>query len=130
MLNTSKAICFAATTKPEQARKFYGDILGLSLMEDTPFALVYDANGTMLRIQKVREVVVAGYTILGWEVDNISTMVKDLGKKDVRFMRYQGLPQDDAGVWTTPDGSRVAWFKDPAGNTLSLTQFSKNPTNC
>jgi catechol 2,3-dioxygenase-like lactoylglutathione lyase family enzyme len=125
MLTTSKPICFAATTKPQQAKKFYGDTLGLKLVEDTPFALVFDADGTMLRVQKVREVVPAGYTILGWQVDDIGAIVGKLVKEGARFERYDGLPQDDKGIWTTPDGSRVAWFKDPDGNTLSLTEFAK-----
>jgi catechol 2,3-dioxygenase-like lactoylglutathione lyase family enzyme len=126
MLTTSKPICFAATTKPPQAKKFYGDTLGLKLIEDTPFALVFDANGTMLRVQKVREVVPAGYTILGWDVDDVGATVGKLSKEGVGFERYDGLPQDEKGIWTTPDGSRVAWFKDPDGNTLSLTQFAKS----
>ena len=125
MLTTSKPICFAATTKPLQAKEFYRDTLGLKLVEDSPFALVFDANGTMLRVQKVREVVPAGYTILGWEVDDIGTTVGGLSKEGVRFERYDGLPQDEKGIWTAPDGSRVAWFKDLDGNTLSLTQFAK-----
>jgi predicted enzyme related to lactoylglutathione lyase len=124
MLNNSNPICFAATAKPQHAKQFYGVTLGLKLVEDTPFALVYDANGTMLRVQKVQEVFPAGYTILGWAVDNMATAVEGLTKKGIRFERYQGLPQDESGIWTTPDGSRVAWFKDPDGNTLSLTEFA------
>jgi len=87
---------------------------------------VFDANGTMLRVQKVREVVPAGYTILGWDVDDVGATVGKLSKEGVGFERYDGLPQDEKGIWTTPDGSRVAWFKDPDGNTLSLTQFAKS----
>jgi catechol 2,3-dioxygenase-like lactoylglutathione lyase family enzyme len=124
MLAKSKPICFAATTQPIVATKFYREVLGLKLVQDTPFALVFDANGTMLRVQKVQTVVQAGYTVLGWEVADIGASVGELAKKGVRFERYEGLPQDKSGVWTTPDGSKVAWFKDSDGNTLSLTQFS------
>jgi catechol 2,3-dioxygenase-like lactoylglutathione lyase family enzyme len=124
MLTKSKPICFAATTQPEVATKFYRDVLGLKLVQDTPFALVFDAHGTMLRVQKVQSVTPAGYTVLGWEVDDIGASAGGLTKKGVCFERYEGLPQDASGVWTTPDGSKVAWFKDPDGNTLSLTQFA------
>jgi catechol 2,3-dioxygenase-like lactoylglutathione lyase family enzyme len=125
MLTKSKPICFAATTKPAEAKAFYGDTLGLSLVDDGPFALVFNANGTMLRVQKVREIPLAAYTTLGWEVGDIRSTIQRLCKQGVRFERYDGLPQDELGLWTTPDGSKVAWFKDPDGNILSLTEFGK-----
>ena len=125
MLTTSKLIGFAATTNPASARKFYKDILGLSLVEDNPFALVFDANGTMLRVQKVQNHSPAKHTILGWEVDNLDATIQRLVKKGIRFERYDGLSQDALGVWTTPDRSKVAWFKDPDGNILSLTEFRR-----
>jgi catechol 2,3-dioxygenase-like lactoylglutathione lyase family enzyme len=125
MLNKSKIICFAATTKPALAKKFYRDLLGLSLVEDGPFALVFDANGTMLRVQKVGELRPTTHTNLGWEVADIRAAIEQLTRKGVRFERYEGLPQDASGVWTTPNGSQVAWFKDPDGNTLSLTEFRR-----
>jgi catechol 2,3-dioxygenase-like lactoylglutathione lyase family enzyme len=127
MLNKSKLVCFAATTKPAEAKAFYGGILGLSLVEEGPFALVFDANGTMLRVQKVQEIPPAAFTMLGWEVDDIRSTIEGLREKGVRFERYEGLPQDDLGVWTTPDGSKVAWFKDPDGSILSLTEFRRKP---
>jgi predicted enzyme related to lactoylglutathione lyase len=129
MLNNSKLICFAATTKPAVAKAFYGDTLGLSLMEDGPFALVFDANGTMLRVQKVRDLSPVAHTALGWEVGDIRSTIQRLCKQGVRFERYDGLPQDELGLWTTPDGSKVAWFKDPDGNILSLTEFGKKQRN-
>lgn len=127
ILNKSKLICFAATTKPAETKAFYGDTLGLSLVDDGPFALVFDANGTMLRVQKVRQLSPAAYTTLGWEVGDIRSTIKQLNKKGVRFQRYDGVPQDELGVWTTPEGSKVAWFKDPEGNILSLTEFRNKP---
>jgi predicted enzyme related to lactoylglutathione lyase len=126
MLNTAKPICFAATTNPKLAKKFYKDILDLSLVEDTPFALVFDANGTMLRVQKVQEHSPARHTVLGWEVADIATTIREMTKKGVCFERFDGLPQDALGAWTTPDGSKVAWFKDTDGNILSLTQFRRS----
>jgi len=125
MLNTSKLIGFAATTNSERAKQFYRDTLGLRLVEDSPFALVFDANGTMLRVQKVEGLSAARHTVLGWEVDDIVATIKQLAKKGVRFERYDALAQDKLGTWTSPNGSRVAWFKDPDGNILSLTEFRR-----
>jgi catechol 2,3-dioxygenase-like lactoylglutathione lyase family enzyme len=127
MLNQLKLICFVATTKPAEAKAFYGDTLGLSLVEESPFALIFDANRTMLRVQKVRELSPAAFTTLGWKVGDIHSTIRQLSTKGVRFERYDGLPQDELGVWTTPDGSKVAWFKDPDKNILSLTEFWKKP---
>jgi catechol 2,3-dioxygenase-like lactoylglutathione lyase family enzyme len=123
MLNTAKLICFAATTHPEEARTFYADTLGLTLVEESPFAIVFDANGTMLRIQKVRQLAPASHTALGWEVSDIRAAVRQLAERGVGAERFGGLEQDELGLWTTPDGSKVAWFKDPDGNTVSLTEF-------
>jgi catechol 2,3-dioxygenase-like lactoylglutathione lyase family enzyme len=123
LLNRSRLMAFAATAKPEEARRFYREVLGLSLVEEGPFALVFDACGTMLRVQKVEAHAPQPHTTLGWQVDDIRGTMRSLEQRGVRFERYAGLPQDEAGVWTTPDGASVAWFKDPDGNVLSLTQF-------
>jgi catechol 2,3-dioxygenase-like lactoylglutathione lyase family enzyme len=124
MLGNRDLIAFAATADAERAKAFYASILGLRLTEDTPFALVFDAAGTPLRVAKVAEVVPAPYTLLGWSVPDMGEAVRALARKGVVFERYAGMPQDERGVWTTPDGARVAWFKDPDGNVLSLTQFA------
>jgi catechol 2,3-dioxygenase-like lactoylglutathione lyase family enzyme len=123
MLGNSQLIGFAATRHSELATAFYRDVLGLRLIEDSPFAIVFDANGTMLRIQKVQEHVPAKHTTLGWRVDDIRSKIDELSRKGVRFERYDRLPQDERAIWRTPDGAEVAWFKDPDGNTLSLTQW-------
>ena len=123
MLNESRIVCFLATKNPEIAKEFYQDILGLKLIEDTPHALVFDANGTTLRIQKDREHTPAKHTSVGWEVNNIRANIEALLKKDVCFERYEGLRQDELGIWRTLDGAQIAWFKDPDGNILSLTQL-------
>ena len=122
MLSTSKLVGFLATARPADAKRFYEDILELSLLEDGPYALVFSANGTVLRVQKVQAVALAPYTALGWSVSDITATVQNLGNKGVKFQRYEGLPQDDKGIWRTPDGSSVAWFRDPDGNTLSITE--------
>ena len=123
MLNNSKAICFVATKNPAGARKFYEKTLGLSMISDDPFAIVFDANGTMLRVQKVEEFVPAQHTVLGWKVANIRSEIEELTSRGVRFERFEGMQQDDLGIWTSPAGGKIAWFKDVDGNTLSLTQF-------
>jgi catechol 2,3-dioxygenase-like lactoylglutathione lyase family enzyme len=123
MLGNCAVIAFVATTQAERAKTFYRDVLGLRLLGDDPFALVFDANGTMMRIFKVRELTPAPFTVLGWKVAEIRPAVQTLLNRGVSFERYPGMPQDEAGVWTTPEGHQVAWFKDPDGNTLSLTQF-------
>lgn len=123
MLDSAEVICFAATKNSEKAKRFYSDMLALKLIEDNPFALVYNANGTMLRIQKVQEHSPAKHTVLGWHVKDIRAAIKALTNKGVRFERYEPLSQDEFGVWKSPSGALVAWFLDPDGNGLSLTQF-------
>jgi predicted enzyme related to lactoylglutathione lyase len=122
-MRKSKIISFVATQNPASALKFYETALGLTLVNDDPFAMVFDANGTMLRVQKVHELLPAKHTVLGWEVEDICAKTTELTKRGVRFERYDGLGQDEVGVWTSPSGAKVAWFKDPDGNTLSMTQF-------
>ena len=122
-LGKAKLVCFGATASAAKAKAFYGDTLGLRLLEDTPFALVFDAAGTTLRIQKVERVAVAGYTALGWEVADIHAAVSALAKKGIRFQRYDGVTQDASGIWKSPGGTLVAWFLDPDGNTISLTEL-------
>ena len=119
----SKIICFVATRNPANARKFYETTLGLTFVSDDPFATVFDANGTMLRVQKVQELNPAKHTVAGWDVPDIGARMRELASKGVCFERYSGLPQDELGAWMSPSGAKVAWFKDPDGNTLSLTQF-------
>ena len=116
-------MAFVATANPKRARAFYQKTLGLTLLEDTPFALVFDANGIMLRVQKVQSLKPATHTVLGWRVPDIRKAIGALVRKKIRFERYPGLPQDQMGVWSSPSGAKVAWFEDPDGNILSLTEF-------
>ena len=124
MLTHAKLVGFVATAKPAEAKRFYQEALGLTLVEDGPFAIVFDANGTTVRIQKVLAVSVSGYTAIGWEVDDLNAVAKRLTAHGISLQRYDGLEQDRIGVWRTPDGSFVAWFQDPDGNLLSLTQHA------
>jgi catechol 2,3-dioxygenase-like lactoylglutathione lyase family enzyme len=123
MLDTADLVAFVATAKEGEARAFYGDVLGLPLVEDGPFALVFDVRGVMLRVTKVSAVEPAPYTVLGWSVPEIRAAVAGLAGRGVVFERYAGMPQDELGIWTSPSGARIAWFRDPDGNVLSLTQF-------
>jgi predicted enzyme related to lactoylglutathione lyase len=116
-------MCFLATNNPGKARDFYEHTLGLKFVSDEQFALVFDANGIMLRIQKAEHFAPPKHTALGWHVENIRTEVGRLVKRGVRFARYEGMDQDEHGIWTAPGGAQIAWFKDPDGNILSLTQF-------
>jgi catechol 2,3-dioxygenase-like lactoylglutathione lyase family enzyme len=125
VLGSQKIMTFVATRDPDRAKVFYRDTLGLRLVEEQlPFALVFDAHGTMLRISIVRELHVAPYTVLGWEVTDIVATVKELVEAGVKFTRYPGMQQDELGIWTAPGGARVAWFQDPDGNVLGITQFA------
>lgn len=122
VLSHSRLVGFVATAKLAEARSFYQRVLGLALVEEGPFALVLDANGTTVRVQIVPSVSLAPYTALGWQVEDIRATIGALAARGVIFERYEGLVQDGQGIWTSPDGSRVAWFKDADGNTLSLTE--------
>jgi catechol 2,3-dioxygenase-like lactoylglutathione lyase family enzyme len=124
MLQTGKVIAFVGSADLGQARVFYERTLGLRMIERNEFACVFDVNGTMLRVTAVAEVMRAGYTVLGWQVSDIAAVVRGLTAKGVAFLRYAGMDQDESGVWTTPGGDQVAWFADPGGNVLSLTQFA------
>ena len=123
MLESSDLVAFVATTDLPQAREFYEQQLGLNLADQNDFAYVFDANGTMLRVTAVPEVPRTGYTVLGWRVADIEATIRSLTTKGIVFKRYDGMDQDENGIWTTPGGEKVAWFADPDGNTLSLTQF-------
>jgi len=114
---------FVATTNAAAARAFYETTLGLTFVSDEEYALVFDLNGTMLRVQKVQAFESHPFTALGWRVDDIAATVRALTERGVSFLRV-GMPSQDAmGVWDSGAG-KVAWFKDPDGNTLSLTQFA------
>ena len=125
MLGDQKIVAFAPTTDFERARAFYEGILGLRFKREDGFALVLDANGTMLRIAKIPGFEPARFTILGWEVQGIHELVATLSSKGIGFEQF-GLPnQDESGVWIAPSGDKVAWFKDPDGNILSLSEHMK-----
>jgi len=114
---------FVPTQDLRKARAFYEGLLGLRSVSEDQFALVLDANGTVIRVTKVTDFKPQPFTILGWQVPDIRQAVSELADKGIQFERYGMKEQDERGVWTAPGGARVVWFKDQDGNLLSLTQF-------
>jgi catechol 2,3-dioxygenase-like lactoylglutathione lyase family enzyme len=123
VLGAAGPVAFVATTDAERARGFYEGTLGLSLVADEEFALVFDLLGTMLRVTRVERLEPQPFTVLGWRVADAEESVRALTARGVTFERYSSLEQDDLGIWVAPAGSRVAWFKDPDGNVLSVSQY-------
>jgi catechol 2,3-dioxygenase-like lactoylglutathione lyase family enzyme len=122
MLPGTRLTAFIASTDLARSEAFYVEILGLPLVDANPYALVVDGSGAQVRITLVEEKAAAEYTVLGWEVDDLDRAIDDLTGRGVVFTVYDGMGQDERGAWQAPDRSRVAWFKDPDGNTLSLHQ--------
>lgn len=122
MLAEKKFKAFIAATNPEKVKLFYRDILGLMLLSVDEYGLEFDVNGTLLRVALVKEFKPQPFTVLGWNVDDIYSIIKSLNDQHIFCEKYDFLSQDDSGVWVSPNGSKVAWFKDPDGNVLSLTE--------
>lgn len=120
MLGDAKQVGFVGVSDLDSAQRFYGGVLGLELEDARPFALVHETATTALRITLVDQVRVAPYTVLGWSVADLEDEIDRLIEAGVAFNRYDGMRQDDRGIWTSPTGARVAWFHDPDGNNLSL----------
>jgi catechol 2,3-dioxygenase-like lactoylglutathione lyase family enzyme len=121
MLADSPVFAFVATTNLERAAAFYGGTLGLELLETTPYAVVADAGGTTVRITVVQELTAQPFTVLGWLVEDLDPVLEQLTAAGVEPLRYDGMAQDERGIWTAPGGARIVWFHDPDGNVLSLT---------
>jgi catechol 2,3-dioxygenase-like lactoylglutathione lyase family enzyme len=124
MLPSAKLVCFVQVTDRKKGREFYVDVLGLRFISEDQFALVVDSNGNRIRIGEMAELQPAQFTVLGWEVPDIEEAVASLTSRGVEFQQYGFSGQDERGIWTTPGGDKVAWFKDPSGNVLSLSQHA------
>ena len=122
MLGSTKIVAFIPTKDAEKAKAFYEGVLGLRFVKDDGFAMVLDANGIMVRIAKMQEFAPAQFTIVGWQVSGIEAMARALQAKGVHFEIFGFFKQDELGIWTAPTGDKVAWFKDPDGNILSISQ--------
>ncbi len=123
MLDSCPIMAFVTTKDAVRAKAFYQDVLGLKFVADDGYALVFDANGTVLRVAKAKELTAAPYTVLGWKVADIAAAMKELTGRGVTFEHFPWMKGEERGVFTFQGGTRVAWFKDPDGNMLSLTQF-------
>jgi catechol 2,3-dioxygenase-like lactoylglutathione lyase family enzyme len=121
VLGSAAFVGFIPVRSLDSAREFYCDTLGLEAVEQTPVALVVDAGGVSIRLVEVPELRPQPFTIAGWLVSDISSMVASLAEAGVPIKRYEGMVQDEQGVWTAPSGDRIAWFADPDGNVLSIT---------
>jgi catechol 2,3-dioxygenase-like lactoylglutathione lyase family enzyme len=122
MLGSADLVAFTATTDLPRARAFYVETLGLTVLDEDAYACTLDAHGTQLRVTLVHEMARAPYTVLGWSVPDATATIRALEQAGVTFERFDGMEHDDAGAWQAPNGARVAWFKDPDGNMLSVTQ--------
>ncbi|MGD0757744.1 MAG: VOC family protein [Candidatus Sulfotelmatobacter sp.] len=122
MLGSTNIVAFVPTKDSEKARAFYEGVLGLRFVKDDGFAMVLDANGIMIRVAKVPQFTPAQFTILGWQVNDIAKVVEGLQKNGVRCEIFGFFKQDELGIWTAPTGDKVAWFKDPDGNILSVSE--------
>jgi catechol 2,3-dioxygenase-like lactoylglutathione lyase family enzyme len=122
MLGSTNIVAFVPIKDSEKARAFYEGVLGLRFVKDDGFALVFDANGIMVRAAKMKDFTPVQFTVLGWQVDGIENVARALQNKGVHFEIFGFFKQDELGIWTAPTGDKVAWFKDPDGNILSISQ--------
>jgi len=122
MLGSTNIVAFVPIKDSAKARAFYEGVLGLCFVKDDGFALVLEANGIMVRAAKMKEFTPAQFTILGWQVSDINQVVRELAARGVHFEIFGFFKQDELGIWTAPTGDKVAWFKDPDGNILSVSQ--------
>lgn len=122
MLGKSNIVGFVPITDGARAREFYEGKLGLRFVKDDGFAVVFEGNNARLRAVKMKEVKSLHFTILGWEVKTIEQAVTSLRERGVHFETFGFFKQDELGIWTAPSGDKVAWFKDPDGNILSISE--------
>ena len=122
MLGSTNVIGFVPIKDSDKARAFYEGVLGLRFVKDDGFALVFESNHTMVRAAKMKDFTPAQYTVLGWQVSKIEDVVRGLANGGVKFEIFGFFKQDELGIWTAPTGDKVAWFKDPDGNILSVSE--------
>ena len=124
MLQAASLMAFVPVTDLARAKEFYVGTLGLALRHADEYGCMLGSNGTTVRLALVEGYVPPPFTVLGWEVASIDAVLRPLAAAGIRVHRYEGMGQDESGIWTAPSGDRVAWFPDSEGNTLSLTETS------
>lgn len=122
MATLGELVAFAPSLDLERSARFYRDVLGLELVEQTEYACLFRAGPVRLRVTLVQDLVPHPFTVLGFEVGDVHAALGELTAHGVAANRYDGMDQDEAGVWTAPSGTKVAWFPDPDGNVVSLEQ--------
>ncbi len=122
MLASAAITALVGTIKPDAAKAFYQDALGLKFIADDTYAMIFEAKNARVRVSRVPAVAPAQYAVLAFTVDDIEKMVDGLTAKGVVFARYPFFVQDAKGIWSAPDGTKVAWFHDPDLNLLSVVQ--------
>ncbi|MFZ0661670.1 MAG: VOC family protein [Acidobacteriaceae bacterium] len=123
MIERNRLMAFIPVSSADKARSFYRDTLGLRLISEDPFALVFDVEGTMLRATLIPEFTPQSFTVLGWQVTDAATTARTLAAGGIPLVRFPGMTQDEDGLWHAPGGAIVGWFKDPDGNVLSISQL-------
>jgi catechol 2,3-dioxygenase-like lactoylglutathione lyase family enzyme len=126
VLETSQAVAFLPSQDLERSERFFQGILNLELMSRSPYASVFQVGGGTLRVTKVDDLRPQPFTVFGWLVADVRAVISELRVRGTDMLRYEGLDQDDDRIWTTPNGDRIAWFHDPDGNVLSLTQLAQS----
>ncbi|MGD9956313.1 MAG: VOC family protein [Candidatus Nanopelagicales bacterium] len=124
MLSTSEPVAFLPSRALDRSGRFFTDVVGLELVSRSPYASVFRVGATTLRVTLVEELAPQPFTVFGWLVDDIGAVIHGLRGRGAVMLHYDGMGQDDDGVWTTPGGDRIAWFHDPDGNVLSLTELA------
>jgi len=124
MLGNSRLQTIIWTSGIAEAERFYTDVLELPLRGKSDGALVYNVNGSDLRVSPVLSTQPTAHTVAGFAVDDLDPVLTELGRRGITWERFSGLPHDERGIVVTPDGAKVVWFRDPDGNLLSIVQFS------
>jgi catechol 2,3-dioxygenase-like lactoylglutathione lyase family enzyme len=122
MLQAARLVAFVPVSDLGRAQAFYVGKLGLELHHADDYGCMLSSDGTTVRLALVAGYEPPPFTVLGWEVDALEDAVGALTEAGITLRRYEGMEQDEAGIWKAPSGDRVAWFPDSEGNTLSLTQ--------
>lgn len=119
----ARPIAMISTKDRKIAEPFYAETLGLPFRGDDGFSALFDLDGVTLRLTQLPDHTPTAHPVLGWQVADIEAAIESLAAKGVAMNIYPGIGQDERGIWTAPDGSaKVAFFNDPDGNGLSLTQ--------